>query len=596
MSSPLEQEYESRRAKALADVAHWQNHQLRYRQSLVMLLIILLFAARVTNAHANWIIAGSVFALGILAIVMMLRARDHVTQAQRRVDFYIAGLARLRDESTQTGFTGEAFAEDNHLYARDLNILGADSLFGMLATTRTTLGQRALAAFLLHAVDAKEANARQCAVRELAAMTDLRERIGLLGRYRFEDLPAESLEAWLDTKTHLPQWPRAVLASLSALWIALSFAGWRLHWSGQVILLSISAAFAVQALICRGMRSAVLRELEAAKPLAGHTEILREGVATLRSLHLQAPLLQLLQQRSEGEDRALARLQRGLMLVEQRDKDVLYILGLSLCMGTHTAILLQRWKQQHGADMRRWLQAWSDFDALIAIATYTAEHEANTFPTIADPNPTNIALFTARALAHPLLPRAAAIPNDITLHTETRFLLISGSNMAGKSTLLRAIGTNVVLALAGASVPAEELTMSALTTGASIAIVDSLAEGKSKFLAEVERLKAMTLLARDNPGRMLFLIDEVLSGTNSADRKAAAESVLRSLIDAGAIGAMSTHDLTLTTLAEIDILHGRNVHMASPIEDDPLAFDYLLKDGRNRTTNAMAIVKMLGLA
>jgi DNA mismatch repair ATPase MutS len=167
--------------------------------------------------------------------------------------------------------------------------------------------------------------------------------------------------------------------------------------------------------------------------------------------------------------------------------------------------------------------------------------------------------------------------------------------MAGKSTLLRTVGANAVLGLAGAPVPAKRMRLSALRLGASLAIRDSLADGRSKFLAEVERLRDLLAMARENRGQSLFLIDEIFSGTNSADRRTAAESVLRGLMAAGSIGALSTHDLALAELAEIAGLRGRNVHMASPDEGDPLAFDYLLKPGVNRTTNALAIVKMLGL-
>jgi DNA mismatch repair ATPase MutS len=242
--------------------------------------------------------------------------------------------------------------------------------------------------------------------------------------------------------------------------------------------------------------------------------------------------------------------------------------------------------------MRRWLAAWSELEALLALATYAAEHGGNVYPEILEGG----AVFAAAGLTHPLLPRGQAVANDVSLEAGTRFLLISGSNMAGKSTLLRTLGTNAVLALAGAPVPARSMKLSALRIGASLALRDSLADGRSKFLAEVERLRDVLAMAREHPSQGLFLIDEIFSGTNSADRRTAAESVLRGLISAGSIGALSTHDLALAELAEIPGLHGRNVHMASPDESDPLAFDYLLKPGVNRTTNALAIVKMLGLS
>jgi len=283
-----------------------------------------------------------------------------------------------------------------------------------------------------------------------------------------------------------------------------------------------------------------------------------------------------------------------LIVVEQRTKEWYYALGLLFCAGTHAAMTLDAWKRQYAEPMRRWLAAWAEFEVLLSVGTYAAEHEENVFPEVVEAAG-ETALFTAEGMVHPLLPREKAVANDVTLGGTVQFLLISGSNMAGKSTLMRSIGANAVLAQLGAPVTARSMRLCALKIGASITISDSLAEGKSKFLAEVERLRSLVTLARENPGQMLFLIDEVLSGTNSLDRKAAAESVLRSLVQVGGVGAISTHDLTLASLADIPELHGRNVHMASADEDDPLGFDYLLKDGMNRTTNAMAIVRMLGL-
>jgi DNA mismatch repair ATPase MutS len=171
--------------------------------------------------------------------------------------------------------------------------------------------------------------------------------------------------------------------------------------------------------------------------------------------------------------------------------------------------------------------------------------------------------------------------------------------MAGKSTLLRAIGTNAVLTLAGAPIPADSARISPLKLCASLALTDSLADGKSKFLAEVERLHAILSVASAGgaaePAKVLFLIDEIFSGTNSLDRCTAAQAIIHSLIAAGAIGALSTHDLALTEIAT-PALHGINVHMASPNPEDPLAFDYILKPGVNTSSSALAILRLIGLA
>jgi hypothetical protein len=634
MPGSLTEDYEARRDQASATVAHANHRRSQWANVLLAIAAIgLIFFWGVIHHNQSFYPVTASIAAAIVVAIVKGHASHAAAVADRRLDFYTRALGRITGSEPQTGRTGESFSQPNHLYERDLNILGPDSLFGLLATTRTGLGQRALADFLLHPTNAPTARQRQQAVQELAPLTDLRERIGLLGRFGFEDLPADSFETWLDTpRSNFPRWPRPVLAALSATWFLILIAGLVLHWDSSLLLRNIAMVLGLQALLCGTLRTRVLAELDAVKGLAPETAILRDGVRILRQSAFTSPCLLELQREIAGEDRALAVLERYLNLAEQRLKTIPFVLCLLLSGGTHIALGLNNWKRTHTDAMRQWLNAWADFEALNAIATYAAEHIENTYPEILDsptelssrPDPESAevkaaerviselssrpersaverpaapttALFTAKSLTHPLLPWNTAVPNDITLNADPQFLLISGSNMAGKSTLLRAIGVNAVLALAGAPVAADSLQMVALYLGASIVVGDSLAEGKSKFLAEVERLKALVEQARAHPAQTLFLIDEVLSGTNSLDRKAAAESVLRSLLAAGAIGAISTHDLTLAALADIPELHGVNVHMASPDENDPLGFDYILKPGMNQTTNAMAIVRMLGL-
>jgi hypothetical protein len=526
-------------------------------------------------------------ALGVLPGLM--RARRQAHWASRLMSLYERGLARLDGSRVQSGHTGEAFREAGHLYERDLDVLGPDSIFGMLATTRTAVGQRALARLLLHGAAAETVRLRQAAVRELAPMLELRESVALLGRSAFEELPAESFDRWLSRADDgLALWMRWALVGTTVGAAALGVWGFERGFELQELMRNVCALLAVQGAFALWLRPRVIAELEAAQRLAGQTGILRDGLKLMQEQRFRSELLCGLQKAAAGEERALKSLAGSLMLVEQRAKEWFYVPALLLAVGSHAAISLSVWKREHGEAMRRWVRTWAEFEALLALATYAVEHHDNVYPEIVEGE----ARFEAEGLAHPLL--REPVSNDVRLDAETRFLLISGSNMAGKSTLLRAVGCNAVLALAGAPVCARGLTMSALRVGASLALVDSLAEGKSKFLAEVERLRDLVALAKD--GGCLFLIDEIFSGTNSADRRVAAEAVLRRLIAEGAVGALSTHDLALAELAEVEELHGRNVHMASPVEDDPLGFDYLLKAGVNRTTNALAIVRLLGLA
>ena len=363
----------------------------------------------------------------------------------------------------------------------------------------------------------------------------------------------------------------------------------------QLLAVSVGALLAAQGALCQRVQGRVVEELEAARPLATQTSLLRQGLGVLCESRLNTARLVELRQAAKGEGEALARLERLLLIVEHRPKEWFYLFSLAFGVGTQAAVALERWKWRHGAELRGWLEAWSEFEALAALGTYAAEHRECSWPEVVDSQPGSEAFFVARAIRHPLLRAEIAVANDVTLGEDLRYLLISGSNMAGKSTLLRALGANAVLALAGAPVAAVSLRMNVVRLGACIGVNDSLSDGKSKFLAEVERLKAIVTMARENRGELMFLIDEILAGTNSADRRTAAESVVNALLDAGAVGAISTHDLALAEIAAANGSGGENMHMASESADDPLAFDYRLKRGVNRVTNGLAIVRMMGL-
>jgi DNA mismatch repair ATPase MutS len=230
-----------------------------------------------------------------------------------------------------------------------------------------------------------------------------------------------------------------------------------------------------------------------------------------------------------------------------------------------------------------------EIEALISLAGYSYEHPADPFPIfISGP-----ACFDAEELAHPLIPAATCVRNNVSLG-ETRVLLVSGSNMSGKSTLLRAVGINAVLALAGAPVRASRLRLTPLQTAASIRINDSLQEGSSRFYAEITRLREMFDLAGGNPP-LLFLLDELLQGTNSNDRRVGAEGIVRAFLDRGAIGLISTHDLALTDIG--GPLDGQlhNVHFQDELKNGRMRFDYRLREGVVTKSNGLELMRSIGL-
>jgi DNA mismatch repair ATPase MutS len=291
-----------------------------------------------------------------------------------------------------------------------------------------------------------------------------------------------------------------------------------------------------------------------------------------------------------GAVKSVRTLERLIHALEQRNNGWFYWPSIILLFATQVCMAVEHWRQKHRASLADWLDAWAEFEALNALAAYAYEHPENTYPQFTPGR----ARFEGDALRHPLPPWNACVPNDVRLNDATRFYIVSRSNMTGKSTLLRAIGVNAVLALAGAPVRARSLRLSHFAICASISVGDSLLNGKSKFLAEVERMRQTIELAQgDRP--VLFLIDEIFSGTNSRDRRVVAESVVRALTGYGAVGALSTHDLALTGMVEGTELHGCNVHMGCRDAGGPLDFDYLLKPGVTRESNALDIARMVGI-
>ena len=540
------------------------------------------------------------FVVGFVAIVALIwlsmNRQSKVAKQQRILGFYDSSNERIDGVSVQSGRTGTEAGQnlrpDGHLYEHDLDLLGPDSLFGLLATVRTGPGERGLARYLLEPASHEETLQRQAAVKELLPQTSLREQIALLGATKFHQISGSFFDEWLAEEAPVFQPAfRIILLITAATNVALLTLG-LLHfktWGG--LFPNLAMVFALQAAVSAYLRPRVLPLLQGGARLELNVRLLADGLAVLQSAEFECPKLKALQQASRepaGAVKLLKNLVGSLAIVEQRTKEYFLILSLLLAAGTQAAISIAAWKRKHAAPMRDWLDAWAEFEALNAIATYAYEHPEDAWPELL---PAHIApSFEAKSLGHPLL--AGSVTNDVKLGPDTRFFLISGSNMSGKSTLLRSIGINAVLAYAGAPVRADSLRLTPLRLGASLALTDSLAEGRSKFLAEVERLSGIVAVSHDHP--TLFLVDEIFSGTNSADRRTAAEAVLTRLLGNGAIGALSTHDLALTALAT-ESNTGLNVHMASPDPDDPLAFDYKLKPGINTTSNALAIVKMMGL-
>jgi len=274
-------------------------------------------------------------------------------------------------------------------------------------------------------------------------------------------------------------------------------------------------------------------------------------------------------------------------LMDSRDNFFVRIIGPPLLWTTQLAMAIEAWRAENGTLIPGWLDAVAEIEAISSLANYTFEHRSDVFPELMEGEP----IFDAEDVAHPLLPDERAVRNSVRLSAPVRLLVVSGSNMSGKSTLLRAVGVNAVLALAGGPVRAHRLRLTRLSVGASIRTTDSLEEGQSRFMAEILRLKQILEL----PAPAFFLLDELLHGTNSHDRAIGAEGIVRALLARGAIGLATTHDLSLAAVADQLAPAAANVHFEDRLENGRLVFDYKMRTGVVTRSNALDLMRAAGL-
>ena len=516
------------------------------------------------------------------------READRLWRAQR---FTERALDRVQGEWPSRGDSGDEFRDPTHPYAADLQILGEGSLFEFLSTARTGVGRRGLAGYLLETAPLAEIQERQEAIRELLPQTGLREAVAALGPFESSESQWQTFAGWLDSPPlAFPALARRILPFTSSAVVLLMAAGlmglvpWLRVTVWTAPLLAFHAALGLL------FRRRVRRAIDRLHLLSAEIQVVREGLELLAGRRFASTKLRRLAEQAAGAPAALRQLERLLMVLGERNKDWFYLPFLVLMAGTQLSMAIERWRAAHGPALRGWLDAWAEFEALNSLACYAYENPSHAFPQLSDAG----AHLQARGLGHPLLPYDACVPNDVALDAQSRFYIVSGSNMSGKSTLLRAIGLNAVLAQAGAPVRAESLRLSRFSVVASFSPAESLRNGTSRFLAEVDRLKqAILLAAAETP--VLFLVDEIFSGTNSSDRRVASEAVIRTLVARGAMGAISTHDLALAEIARRADLGGVNMHMGSREGGGPLDFDYRLKAGVTTEANALAIARMAGV-
>ena len=523
-----------------------------------------------------------------LAVVhdRVIRERE---RAQYAMAFYEQGLRRLEDRWVGTGKPGDRFADPQHPYAVDLDIFGRGSLYELLCTARTRVGEETLAEWFKFPAESALVRARQEAVAELRPMLDLREEMAALGEEGLKGLDAESLARWGQNPVILTR----SAAPIGAAILGAATVSAAIYWmvgGGWVPFLALAVAGQAWEAALKGRVNKVILAVD--KP-ASDLQNLAGILVLIERQDFAAPLLREIWNRVEvagvPASGRIARLESMMDRLNARRNVIFAPIAALLLWTTCHAFAIERWREENGKHLEDWLAAIGEFEALSSLAGFAYEHPNDPFPEVVEGG----ICFEGVGLSHPLIPESRAVPNDVSLGDSARVWIVSGSNMSGKSTLLRTVGVNAVLAMAGAPVRAESLRISPMQIGASIRTLDSLLGGVSRFYAEVLRLRQIVEMADSGP--LIFLLDEILHGTNSHDRLIGAEAVVKTLVEKGAVGLVTTHDLALARIAEDPNAGAKNVHFQDHLEDGEMRFDYRLQPGVVTKSNALELMRSVGL-
>lgn len=546
--------------------------------------------------------------LAALAYVVLASQHDRTLTEERRAQLRTAlcqrALDRIGGHWRSLVRRGDRFVDPDHLYGVDLNLFGQGSLFQLLDETSTRPGEALLASWFRKAAASSEIQARQEMVRELSSRTEFRHRFQTelerltAGPQPLTDSKADpsAFLSWCESRSELDaiRWARPLAWPLPLLTLALFVLGRAAVIPRGLFWPSLGLQLVVAALCARPFG----RLYRAVAPRGARFLRYEEAFRVLENEPLHHPQLHALVRvtRDNAASDRLRRFGRIFAFVEVRQSPQLHAALQALTLwDLHWLFRLDDWRARHGSEVRRWFEALAELEATLSLAGFAHDRPAFSFPELEPLESENeTPTLEARALGHPLLD--APVTNDVSLRDRNRILVVTGSNMSGKSTWLRTLGLNAVLAQTGAPVCARSLRLSSpLSVLTSMRVSDSLELGVSYFYAEVKRLKALIDGAVQARGRVLFLLDEILLGTNSRERQIASREILRLLAATGAIGAVTTHDLSLAELSRESGLALINVHFQDSLLDGRMQFDYRMRPGVAESTNALRLLRAEGV-
>lgn len=572
------------------------------RLSIGIIFLGMLWLVFAVHAIPSWFLF---FPAGTFIVLMVYheRLRRAWDRAKRAVGFYERGIDRLEDRWQKKGNPGTEYARSGHLYSIDLDILGEGSLFELLCTVRTRAGEETLARWLCSPASRSEILKRQEAVEELRNNLDLREDLALLAPAIRAEVDPAFMSAWAKAPSRMNSKPARVFAAVLVGALLASLVYSLVVPGSALIVLGVLTLEALFGLLYRNR----VREILGATRSPNLREISLAINEPVRELHVLGSALQRMEKETYTSERLrelqtnlgregrrpsqdIARLVKLVAYLDQRRNEFFALISINLLWATQFSFAIESWRLRHGPEIESWLENFGEFEALCALAGYAYEHPGDPFPEIVDGE----VLLEAEELRHPLIVPTACVPNTIALGKGLQLLLVSGSNMSGKSTLLRTVGINAVLAMAGGPVRAKRMKLSVLSIGATLHVQDSLQAGISRFYAEIQKLHD-TMELNSGPLPVLFLLDEILHGTNSHDRAIGAEAIVRGLIERGAIGLVTTHDLALARVVDALSPRAKNVHFEDHLENGRMTFDYVLHPGVVQKSNALELMRAVGL-
>lgn len=588
-------EYEKRLEQRSRTVSEQDRVHLRIGYAKLIVIAAGLFLAWIIFAEhllsIYWLIAPvAVYALLGILHARVLRAK---ARAQTAAEYYAKGIARIEDRWAGTGQTGERFRDTNHVYAEDLDLFGRGCLFELLSTARLPMGETRLANWLTAGSDLRTIQDRQKLILELREKVDLREDLAVTGEELRARLNPESLIEWAEAKSILPRgiW-RLVMAVL-----AIGAAAGIVYYFESATLWPLLSVLVIEAVVLARLwrrAHAVIEGVDSnAEGLLLFSEILarleREPFASARLQEIAAEL----KDGDEPASRVVRKFARIVYWIDANDSLLARMSELPFLYSVQVGMAAEAWRRRWGAKMRRWADLTGEMEALLSLASYSHEHPSDPFPEFVSADD-GLGFFEGEELGHPLIASEKCVRNSVRLDAKARVLLVSGSNMSGKSTLLRAVGINTVLAMAGAPVRGARLRLTPLRIGTRIRSTDSLQEGRSSFYTEILHIRKVFDGANEAVP-LIFLFDELLEGTNSKDRRIGAEGLIQALLKRRAIGIVTTHDLALTEIAPAMGSVLRNMHFEDQVVDGKMRFDYKLRDGVVEKSNALELMRLIGL-